>query len=192
MAPFAGGPSSPPSIPTTPGALTLTVPRPPTPEGPRHQLQVPVPSVAFAKSTQARLPLIPALADPSRRCRFRLRCGPAICSSPLRPRPLNRSRGLRYRDPGASLEPASHRLANSVRSVASCSPLCVHGVRTAGRTWIEASGERGRESPRKARPPPTLFIDAHSSSLTSPCDAGLRPHWPSTGMPQAGGRRICW
>ena len=38
-------------------------------------------------------------------------CGPDSCSTPLRPRPLNRTRGLRYRGPWRLPGPDSHRLA---------------------------------------------------------------------------------
>ncbi len=39
-------------------------------------------------------------------------CGPADCSTPLRGRPLDRHRGLRYRGPWRLLGPDSHRLAD--------------------------------------------------------------------------------
>ena len=59
-----------------------------------------MPSMAFAKSTQARLPLFPAHAGSLHDAAdFASRCGPASCSTPLRPRPLNRTRELRYRGP---------------------------------------------------------------------------------------------
>jgi hypothetical protein len=73
-----------------------------------------VPSVAFAKSTQARLLHFPTasagILDDA--ADFASCCGPAICSTPLRPRPLDRTRELRYRGPWRLLGPDSHRLAN--------------------------------------------------------------------------------
>jgi len=68
--------------------------------------------MAFAKSTQARHPLFPAhggsLHDAAD---FASRCGPNSCSTPLRTRPLNRTRRLRYRGPWRLPGPDSHRLA---------------------------------------------------------------------------------
>ena len=68
--------------------------------------------MAFAKSTQARHPLFPAhhgsLHDAAD---FASRCGPASRSTPLRPRPLNRTRRLHYRGPWHLPGPDSHRLA---------------------------------------------------------------------------------
>ena len=74
--------------------------------------------MAFAKSTQARLPHFPALAGILHDAAdFALRCGPAICATPLRPRPLSRTRGLCYRGPWRLPGPDSHRLAiESLRS----------------------------------------------------------------------------
>jgi len=100
-----------------------------------------VPSMAFAKYTQARLPHFPALtgilydaAD------FASCCGPTICSTPLRPRPLNRTRRLHYRGPWRLPGPDSHRLANkSLRPAYVMTLLQAQAPsRTAGRTWIEA------------------------------------------------------
>lgn len=47
--------------------------------------------MAFAKFTQARHPLFPAFAGAL-----------TTLQTPLRPRPLDRNRGLHYRDPGIS------------------------------------------------------------------------------------------
>jgi hypothetical protein len=78
-----------------------------------------VPSMAFAKSTQARLHHFPA----SRRESFTTlqtslyAADRTSCSTPLRPRPLNRTRELHYRAPWRLPEPDSHRLATeSLRS----------------------------------------------------------------------------
>ena len=71
-----------------------------------------MPSMAFAKSTQARLPLFPAHAGSLHDAAdFASRFGPASCSTPLRPRPLNRTRELRYRGPWRLPGPDSHRPA---------------------------------------------------------------------------------
>ena len=80
-----------------------------------------MPSMAFAKSTQARLPHFPALAGIlNDAADFASCCGPASCSTPLRPRPLNRTRELHYRGPWRLPGPDSHRLANeSLRSATS-------------------------------------------------------------------------
>lgn len=68
--------------------------------------------MAFAKSTQARHPLLPAHRGSLHNAvDFASRCGPAICSTPLRPRLLNRTRRLHYRGPWRLSGPDSHRLA---------------------------------------------------------------------------------
>jgi hypothetical protein len=114
----------------------------PTPEGSSAPAPGPqAPSMAFAKSTQARHPLFPAhrgsLHDAAD---FASRCGPASCSTPLRPRPLNRTRRLHYRGPWRLPGPDSHRLA-----IESLSPRLRHdnsftlmAPGAAGRTWIQA------------------------------------------------------
>jgi len=56
--------------------------------------------MAFAKSTQARHPLFPAFAGAL-----------TTLQTPLRPRPLDRNRGLHYRGPWHLPGPDSHRLA---------------------------------------------------------------------------------
>jgi hypothetical protein len=67
----------------------------PTPEGSSARAPgLRAPSMAFAKSTQARhrtpcFPLPQSLDDAAH---FASRCGPATCSIPLRPRPLNWTR----------------------------------------------------------------------------------------------------
>ena len=69
-------------------------------------------------------------------------CGPASCSTPLRPRPLNRTRRLHYRGPWRLPGPDSHRLAiESLRSLRHDSSLLSWRQRPAGRTWIEAKGD---------------------------------------------------
>jgi hypothetical protein len=77
--------------------------------------------MAFAKSTQARHPLAPPKAGILYDAAGFASCyGPASCSAPLRPRPLDRTRRLHYRGPWRLPGPVSHRLADenlhSVRS----------------------------------------------------------------------------
>ncbi len=85
----------------------------PTPEG----SSTPAPgsqtsSMAFAKSTQARHPLISRLRGSlDDAADFASCCGPVSCSTPLRPRPLDRNRGLHYRGPWHLPGPDFHRLA---------------------------------------------------------------------------------
>ena len=85
---------------------------PPTPEGssasaPGSQ----TPSMAFARSTQARHPLSSrshgSLDDAAG---FASCCGPADCSTPLRRQPLDRQRRSRYQGPWRLPGPDSHRL----------------------------------------------------------------------------------
>jgi hypothetical protein len=82
--------------------------------------------MAFAKSTQARHPLAPPKAGSLHDAAdFASCCGPASCSTPLRPRPLGRTRGFHYRGPWRLPGPDSHRLADeSLRSDAMITPLC--------------------------------------------------------------------
>lgn len=66
-------------------------------------------------------------------------CGPASRSTPLRTRPLDRTRGPHYRDHGVSPDRTlTGGLPRACHPVTSCPLLCSHGARTAGRSWIEA------------------------------------------------------
>ena len=124
----------------------------PTPGGPSAPAPGSlVPSVAFAKSTQARLLHFPAasagILDDA--ADFASCCGPASCSTPLRPRPLDRTRELHYRGPAVS----SHRIFTGW-STRACVRLCrdlpvpVHtSSRTAGPIWIEAKAPAHRPEP---------------------------------------------
>jgi hypothetical protein len=53
-------------------------------------------------------------------------CGPAICSTPLRPRPLDRTRRFRYQGPWRLPGPHSHRLTEENLSLGyvMTTPLC--------------------------------------------------------------------
>ena len=141
------------------------------------------PSMAFAKSTRARHPLFPAhrgsLDDAAD---FASRCGPASRSTPLRPRPLNRTRRLRHRGPWRLPGPDSHRLAVESFSLATPRTLLpTHGVRAAGRTWIGAQPGELRigclRSKNSGSPMLSLFIssicacNSGGGSLRSPSRA---------------------
>ena len=99
--------------------------------------------MAFTKSTQARHLLHPDVTAGSLddAADFASCCGPAIRSTPLRPRPLNRTRRLHYQGPWRLPGPDSHRLAiESLRSLRHDNSFAVKAQRAAGRTWIEAKG----------------------------------------------------
>ncbi len=76
---------------------------------------------------------------------FATRCGPSSCSTPLRPRPLDLTRGLRYRGPWRLPGPDSHRLAAaSLTPGYDMTPPLASRVRAAGRTRIQAqAGAQG-------------------------------------------------
>ena len=93
----------------------LTVPRPLRRRVPRRPLQVPKrlpwPSPnAHRLGTLCSPPNGGSLHDAAD---FASRCGPISCSTPLRPRPLDRTRRLRYRGPWRLPGPDFHRLATA-------------------------------------------------------------------------------
>ena len=98
----------------------LTVPRPLRRRVPRHPLQVPgrLPWPSPNPHRLGTLSFPPHGRSLDDAADFASCCGPASCSAPLRPRPLNRTRRLHYRGPWRLPGPDSHRLAiESLRSL---------------------------------------------------------------------------
>jgi hypothetical protein len=103
-----------------------------------------VPSMAFAKSTQARHPRAPPRQEVFTTLQTSLHCcGPARCSTPLRTRPLDRTRELRYRGLWRLLGPVSYRLADENLSLGYVMIAPLQASRqVAGRTGVEAKAVR--------------------------------------------------
>ena len=108
--------------------------------------------MAFAKSTQARLPLFPAHAGAFTTLQTSLYAADRPFAPPrFDPGLSTGPGGFATEDPGVSPDRTlTGWLSRACRSATSCSLLCVHGARTAGRTWIEAknAGRPSDEHPR--------------------------------------------
>ena len=91
----------------------LNVPRPLRRRVPRRPLQVPkrLPWPSPKPHRLGTLSFPPHGRSLHDAADFASRCGPNSCSTPLRPRPLNRTRELRYRGPWRLPGPDSHRQA---------------------------------------------------------------------------------
>ena len=144
------------------------------------------PSVAFADSSAARLPLGPASRrvgddDACKASQLRTRYGPVSRFAPLRTRPLDHARGRPYRGPGRLPGPDLPWLALlSCRSVTSChsgTPSC-HGCPS---KWAHGESHPSTTTPGRLpalvpalRRPPETAGDPETATHRSVGRPGLR------------------
>ena len=119
-----------------------------------------MPSMAFAKSTQARLPLSLLAQESFTTLQTSLHAADRSFARPRFDGGLSADAGgFATEDPGVSPDRTSTGwLSRACRSATSCPLLCVHGVRAAGRTWIEAKAvavaHQGGDRPSTSAPDP--------------------------------------